>query len=138
MKTERHFFLGEANELFAEKLHVFHDLFVETMLLCGVDKPGTALDKIKLTKNPAYNLNYYKKVVGGLLKFPPNISVCCSDSYGEIIAEMFFTNLNNGKDIDSIFLTQNVYRWDNTDLFSAQVWQVKDADLYYINSFWLD
>ena len=51
---------------------------------------------------------------------------------------MFFTNLNNGKDIDSIFLTQNVYRWDNTDLFSAQVWQVKDADLYYINSFWLD
>tara|TARA_B100000212_G_scaffold341984_1_gene326990 strand:- start:17941 stop:18357 length:417 start_codon:yes stop_codon:yes gene_type:complete len=138
LKTERHFFLGEANEFFAEKLHSFHDLFVETMLLCGVDEPGTSLDKIKLTKNPAHNLKYYKKIVGGLLKFPPSISISCIDQHQNLIAEMFFTHLDNGKDINGIFLTQNVYHWDGTDLYCVQVWSLKDIDLYYINNHWLD
>ncbi len=108
------------------------------MLLCGVDEPGTSLDKIKLTKNPAHNLKYYKKIVGGLLKFPPSISISCIDQHQNLIAEMFFTHLDNGKDINGIFLTQNVYHWDGTDLYCVQVWSLKDIDLYYINNHWLD
>ena len=138
LKAERHFFLGEANQLFSEKLHSFHELFVESMLLCGVDKPGAPLDEIKMTKNPKYNLKYYKKIVGGILKFAPLISVYCADAEDNILAEMHFTYLNDKKNIDGIFLTQNVYNWDNTNLFCAQVWQLKDVDLYYVNQHWLD
>lgn len=138
MRTERHIFQGQANLFFSEKLHGFHEAFVETMLLCGVDKPGTALDKIKMTKNPAYKINYYKKVVGGLLKFQPNIYICCTNESQEMLAEMYFTYLDNQKDIDGTFLIQNVYNWDNSSMFCAQVWQLKPVDLFTINNFWLD
>ena len=138
MITERHIFQGEVNLLFSEKLHDFHDSFVETMLLCGVDKPGTALNKIKMTKNPKYNLDYYKKIVGGLMKFSPNIYSCCINEDGELVAEMCFTYLNDEKYVDGIFLLQNVYYWENSDLFCAQVWQLRDIDLFNINNFWLD
>ena len=138
MKTERHIFQGQANLLFSEKLHGFHEAFVKTMLLCGVDKPGAALDEIKMTKNPAYEINYYKKIVGGLLKFPPNIYICCINELQEMLAEMYLTYLNNKKNINGIFLVQNVYNWDNSSMFCAQVWQLKQADLSTINNYWLN
>ena len=138
MTTERHIFQGQANLLFSEKLHEFHDSFVETMLLCGVDHPGTALDKIKMTKNPKYGLDYYKKIVGGLLKFSPNIYTCCINESNDLLAEMYFTYLNDNKSVDGVFLLQNVYFWENSSMFCAQVWELRDVDLFSINNYWLN
>ena len=134
--TERHIFSGEINDFFADKLHSFHDEFVETMLLCGVDKVGTALDEIKMTKNPTYDLNYYQKIVGGLLEVEPSIFVCAIDENGELLAEMYYTYLNNGKDVDDIFLLQNVYHWENAAHFCAQVWSLNCSNMCNINHYW--
>lgn len=138
METIRHIISGEVNNYFADKLHQFHDDFVETMLLCGVDAPGTALDKIKMTKNPNFSMPYYKKVVGGLLKFPPQIYVTAIDEFGEVLAECFFTHLNDSKLVNSIFLLQNVYHWESSDLFCAQVWQLKPENMCNINRYWYE
>lgn len=136
MKTESYIFRGEINELFAEKLHGFHDEFVETMLLCGVDLVGTALDEVKMTKNPKYDLNYYQKIVGGLLKVDPSVFVCAIDEEGGLLAEMFFTHLNNGKDINSIFLLQNVYNWETSSHYCSQVWSLNPTSTCNINYYW--
>lgn len=148
MQTIRHIFSGEINDYFAEKLHSFHDNYVETMLLCGVDKPGTPLDKIKMTKNPSFTMQYYKKVVGGLLKFQPEVYVSCIDELGTILAECTFTYLNDKKHVNSIFLLQNVYNWDSTSLSCAQVWRIKEPstlgaseiaeNMCNINRYWHD
>lgn len=137
MKTERHIFQGEINEIFADKLHGFHDLYVETMLLCGVDKVGTPLDEIKMTKNPHYGMPFYKRIVGGLLKFPPSVFCCGIDENGELLAEMFFTHLDNGDDVQGVFLLQNVYHWESPDYYCSQVWQLKTDNQDYINEYWL-
>ncbi len=136
METKRHIFSGEINNYFADKLHGFHDRFVETMLLCGVDKPGTALDEIKMTKNPSFTMAYYKKIVGGLLKFQPEIYICCIDENYELLAECYLTHLDNKKDIDDIYLLQNVFNWDRTGLFCAQVWKLKENNMCNINRYW--
>lgn len=134
--VERYIFSGEINVFFAEKLESFHSLFVETMLLCGVDKVGTGIDQIKMTKNPAHGLDYYKKVVGGILEVEPSIFVCAIDEDGELLAEMYYTYLNNDKDIDDIFLLQNVYHWESSAHFCAQVWSLKEPNMCNINHYW--
>ena len=134
--TERYIFRGEINEYFAEKLHGFHDDFVETMLICGVDLVGTPLEEIKMSKNPKYDMNYYKRVVGGILKFPPSIFVCAIDENSELLAEMFITHLNNNKDINDIFLLQNVYHWETANHYCAQVWLLNDSNMCNINHYW--
>lgn len=134
--AERHIFSGEINDFFAEKLHSFHELFVNSMLLCGVDKVGTAIDQIKMTKNPAHNLDYYQKVVGGILKIEPSVSVCAIDKNGELLAEMYYTYLNNGKEIEGAFLLQNIYHWESPSYFCAQVWSLRDSNMCNINHYW--
>ena len=137
MTTERHIFRGEISEGFATLVHDFHERFVDKMLICGVDKPGTALDSIKMTKNPNYGLDYYKKIVGGLMKFDPNIYVCAINEQNNLLAEMFLTRLNDKKTINNVFLMQNVYNWEGTNLFCAQVWKLKNNDLLDLNNYWL-
>jgi hypothetical protein len=136
VKTERYIFQGEINEVFARKLDGFHNEFVETMLLCGVDFAGTPLDEIKMTKNPKYDLGYYQKVVGGILKIDPSIFVCAIDDKGELLAEMYFTHLDDGKDINHIFLLQNVYQWENSAHYCSQVWNLNPTNMCNINHYW--
>jgi hypothetical protein len=118
-------------------LHEFHEQYIEEMLICGVDKPGTPLDKIKMTKNPKYDLGYYKKIVGGIQKFDPFCKVVARVNSENILADMNYVYLNNNKDIRGIFLLQNVYNWDGKNLFSAQVWGVKNISEDLINQYWL-
>lgn len=137
MKTERHIFQGEINEFFADKLHGFHNDYVETMLLCGVDNLGTPLDEIKMTKNPNHDMPFYKRLVGGFLTLDPSVFSCGIDQNGELLAEMFFTYLNNGKDVRGVFLLQNVYHWESPDYYCSQVWSLKTNSLTEINNYWL-
>lgn len=135
MKTTKHLFYGEINIFFAQKLKDFHDEFVETMLLCGVDKPGKSLEEIKMTKNPNFNMSYFKKLIGGILKFSPAIEISCEQE-GHLLAECSFFRLNDRKQLDGIFLLQNIYHWDQSDLFCAQIWKLKATDISQINNFW--
>lgn len=117
-------------------MHEFHEQYVEEMLICGVDKPGTPLDKIKMTKNPNYDLGYYKKIVGGIQKFEPFCRVVARLDCENTLADMSYIYLNNNKDVEGIFLLQNVYNWDGKNLFSAQVWAVKNMPEHLINQYW--
>ena len=117
-------------------LHEFHEQYIEEMLICGVDKLGTSLDKIKMTKNPRYDLAYYKKIVGGIQKFEPFCKVVARLDCENILADMNYFYLNNKKDVEGIFLLQNVYNWDGENLFSAQVWAVKNMPKDLINEYW--
>ena len=136
MTTKLHIIEGEVQLLFSGMLHGFHQNYIEEMLICGVDKVGTPIDKIKMTKNPRYDLNYYKKIVGGFQKVKPFCKVIARIDQDNPLADMNFTYLNNNKDIDDIFLLQNVYNWDREDLFSAQIWGLKNISQKLINQYW--
>jgi len=136
LKTSKHLFYGEINIFFAQKLKDFHDEFVETMLLCGVDKPGKSLEEIKMTKNPSFNMPYFKKLIGGILKFSPEIQISCEDELGNLLAECDFFHLNDRRQLDDIFLLQKIYHWDRSDLFCAQIWKLKATGISEINNFW--
>ena len=61
LAPEKHIF-KDAEHFFTERIHSFHDKFVDCSLLTGVDKPEAKLDKIKMTKNPKFTLLYYKRI----------------------------------------------------------------------------
>ena len=48
---EKHIFRN-SEEYFSEKLHSFHDNFVDCFLLIGIDEANKAWDEIKMTKKP--------------------------------------------------------------------------------------
>lgn len=136
MLAEKHVFFGEVNSYFADKLEVVHKSLIETMVFCGVGEVGTQIDKIKMTKNPDFPLDYHRRVMGGILKFKPEIEVYCFDEMDQPIAECHFYELNNKKDINSKFLLQSVYNWDSQDLYCAQVWRLKPTSMCNINAYW--
>ena len=49
--SEQHIFKDVEN-IFSDKIHTFHNAFVDCSLLVGLDEPNTPLDKVKMTKNP--------------------------------------------------------------------------------------
>lgn len=137
MIAEKHVFFGEVNAYFADKLEIVHKNLIETMVFCGVGEIGTKIDKIKMTKNPDFPLKYHRGVMGGILKFKPEVEVYCFDENDSPIAECHFYELNNKKDINSKFLLQSVYNWDSEDFYCAQVWRLKDVSFSLINDLWI-
>ena len=71
------------------------------------------------------------------MKFDPNIYICAINEENNRLAEMFLTRLNDQKTINDVFLIQNVYNWDGTNLFCAQVWKLKNNNLLDLNNYWL-
>tara|TARA_Y100000589_G_C27097933_1_gene606784 strand:+ start:640 stop:1059 length:420 start_codon:yes stop_codon:yes gene_type:complete len=134
--TEKYIFEGEIEDFFNEKVHRFHDEFVDEVLLCGVDLVGTPLDQIKMTKNYKYKIPFYEKIVGGLLKFPPDILACAIDRKNKLVAELFFTKLDNNADVIDTFLLQNVYQWESDKYYCSQVWKLRDSRLDEIKEYW--
>lgn len=132
---EKHIFRN-SEEYFSEKLHSFHDNFVDCFLLIGIDEPNKAWDEIKMTKNPLFSGLYYKRIVGGIMETPPLINIR-SIINGEISAACDIFYLNNLEDIDNFYMTQRVMNWKNSALTSHQVWQIDSIDLFALNDHWL-
>lgn len=135
LKPEKHIFKN-VEQFFSEKIHSFHDDFVDCSLLTGIDKPEAKLDEIKMTKNPKFTLLYYKRIVGGLLKHKPLSIIKCLDE-DKLIADCGIYYLNNQKDIDGFFYTQNVSNWNGSDKTCFQVWRLKENNFKNINKHWL-
>jgi hypothetical protein len=89
-----------------------------------------------MTKNPRYNMKYYKKIVGGLLKFQPLMKILAEDSNGQKLADCQITHLNDDKLIFDNFLVQKVFNWDGGDLMSTQVWKLKNKPIYCVKQYW--
>ena len=127
---------GEIDCYFANKLHLFHQNFVEEMLLCGVSDATASIDRVKMSKNPKYSIKYYKKIIGGLLKFEPLTSILARDSYGQKLAECTVNHLNDERFIFNNFLVQKVYKWEGSDSMSTQVWKLKNKPIYCLKQYW--
>ena len=133
--AEKHIFRN-SEEYFSEKIHSFHDLFVDCFLLIGIDEPDKPLDEIRMTKNPLFSQLYYKRIVGGLMQTRPLINIR-SIIDGEISAACDIFYLNNLEDIDNFYMLQKVMNWKNSKLTSHQVWQLNSIDLFALNDHWL-
>ena len=132
---ERHLFYDSSFH-FEEKLRSFHDKYVDCFLLVGIAPTGTSLDAIKMTKNPAYSLLYYTRIVGGLNEVAPLIS-CRSFINGKFSASCVIYYLNNHQDIEDFYMIQQINNWQNTNNSSYQVWKLFKANIFVINDHWL-
>lgn len=132
--SEQHIF-KDVDSIFSEKIHSFHESFVDCSLLVGLDEPNTPLDKVKMTKNPKFTLPYYKRIVGGLLTELPLLTVksFSKDSLKSYCAVHY---LNNEKDIDDFFYIQNVIDWAGTHKTCFQVWKLNYRSIFEINKHW--
>ena len=134
-EIEKHVF-QEADLLFEDKLHSFHDKFVDCFLLTGVDESDKPLDKVKMTKNPKFSLLYYQRIVGGIMENNPIVSIkSISDKNLKAHCQIYY--LNNDTDIEDFFYTQNVYNWQGTQKTCFQVWKLKFISILNMNNHWL-
>lgn len=132
---EKHVF-KDCEPYFAEKIHSFHDKFVDAFLLIGIDTPRKPLDEIKMTKNPLYSLLYYKRIIGGLKITKPLINIRLIENK-KLNTECSIYYLNNTEDIENFYLVQRVMNWKNSKLTSHQVWQIDSIDYHELNNHWL-
>lgn len=131
---EQHIFKDVEN-IFSDKIHTFHNAFVDCSLLVGLDEPNTPLDKVKMTKNPKFTLLYYKRIVGGILSNLPLVKI---KSFSDHILKSYCAihYLNNEKDIDDFFYIQNVMNWAGTNQTCFQVWKLHYSSIFEINKHW--
>jgi hypothetical protein len=135
---EKHIF-KDVDFLFSDKLRSFHSDYVECFLLAGVGPPNTSLDEVNMTKNPEHPLSYYEKIVGGLLTSLPLLEVK-SFSGGELQASCDVYYLNDGYDMDDLFLVQRITDWNQSNKVCHQVWRMHFEsvfDIIKINKHWL-
>jgi len=125
----------DCETFFSEKVQSFHDQYVDTFLLIGMDLPSVPLDEIKMTKNPTFSQLFYSRIVGGILKTSPLISILnYSKEKKDSSFDIFY--LDNNEDIDGFFLLQKVHNWKNSTLTCTQVWNMSEKNLFNINNFW--
>ena len=133
---EQHVF-KDVETYFTRKIRSFHENFVDQPLLTGVGLPDLTLDKVKMTKNPKFALLYYKRIVGGIMKGFPLITIKCF-SKRNLKSYCAIHYLNNEKDIEDFFYIQNVANWAGSEKTCFQVWKIKrDSNLLTMNNHWL-
>jgi len=133
--SELHIF-KDCEDYFAEKLHSFHEEYVDCFLLIGVDAPNKDIESIKMTKNPEFSTLYYKRIIGGIKYVKPIISV---NSFVDkkINASCDIYYLNNYEDIEDFYMVQKVGGWQGTSQCCHQVWKLLKENIFDINEHWL-
>tara|TARA_E500000331_G_C17177298_1_gene678921 strand:- start:25 stop:447 length:423 start_codon:yes stop_codon:yes gene_type:complete len=132
----RHIYF-DADNLFAEKISVFHDFFVESFLITGVDKETAPLDEIKMTKNPSFSMLYYKRIVGGVMATKSLLTIQ-SFLKSKLHTSCNIYYLNNNNDIDDFFLYQKVRNWNGSNKTCHQLWKMEYVSLKDMHEFWLE
>lgn len=132
---EKHIF-EDSEDIFSEKIHSFHNSFVNCSLLTGISSPGTSIDKVPMSKNPKFTLLYYQRIIGGLLENEPLIKIL-SINNNEVTANCGVYYLNNNKDIKDLFYRQDISNWEKTSKTCFQVWKLKKIDILKLNKHWI-
>lgn len=127
----------DCEKYFEKKVRSFHDNYVKHFLLIGIDKEDSALDEIKMTKNPAYSGLYFSRIVGGIMESEPLILI--KNFFNDkVTASCVLYYLNNHQDIDNFYMLQKIYNWQGTKLVCFQIWEMEsDNNLIDINDHWL-
>lgn len=126
MPSERYIYDGSARIEFYERIGIFHEKYIEHLLMSGVDKLEVDIEDIKMTKHPNTTLEYCKKVMGGVKTVKPFCTFqLMSDSRVE--HECIFTELNDDNDwfANDIFMIQTVPNYPYPSKFSCQFWTTK-------------
>ena len=132
---EKHIF-RDADFIFTEKIHSFHDKYIDCFLLIGIDSPNTSLDEVKMTKNPEFSHLYYKRIMGGILSTSPLLSIL-SFSDDHLTASCAIYYLNNNEDIEDFFFVQDVLNWEGSGQTCFQIWRLNYASIHDMNDHWL-
>ena len=132
----RHIYF-DAEYIFSEKISAFHDFFVDSFLVTGIDKELASLDKIKMTKNHNFSMLYYKRIVGGIMATKPLLTIqSFLNSSLHTSCNIYY--LNNNNDIDDFFLYQKVRNWDGSKKTCHQLWRMEYISLKDMHEFWLE
>jgi len=131
---ERHIF-KDCQSHFAEKLDTFHQIYADSFLLVGVDKPNKKLQDIEATRNPQYSELHYKRIIKGLSVISPLIS-CKSFVKEKLYVSCSLYYLNNNQDIEDFYMVQQSNRWNDSDLSCYQIWKLYRSNIFDINNHW--
>ena len=134
---EKYIFNWDTQDLFYEKLESFHDKFVHHLLLSGVAPKGTDLESIKMTKSPKVSGEYCERVVGGLVNLNPEVIVRLVED-GVDRLECIITRVDDGQNLNYIYMIQNVMDWPQIGNFSCQVWYLGEASVKGIKEHWYE
>ena len=132
---EQYIFNGDAQDLFYEKLEGLHEEYVYHLLLTGVAGKGLDLESIKMTKAINVSHSHCEKVVGGLLNIKPHVVARLVED-GATTLECIFTKVNNGKDLNYLYMIQNVMDWPLIGHFSCQIWYLGETSVREIKEHW--
>jgi len=133
---DQHIFSGEASDLFYSKLDHLHDEYVYHLIVNGIAPIGSHLESIKMTKNPSVSQKYCEIVVGGLLNTKPQIIAKLLEGE-ETKIECIFTKINDKKEVNYLYMIQNVMNWPKIDNFSCQIWYLGETSVNQIKKHWL-
>ena len=132
--VERFIFNADAEDSFYSKLDGIHDSYVYHLLLNGVAEKGQDLESIKMTKNPTVSKKYCERVVGGLVNLKPQIILkLVEDKLTRL--ECIFTYVNDNKEINHLFMIQNVMDWPVLGKYSCQIWYLGETSLFQVTEY---
>ena len=132
--VERFIYSADAEDSFYSKLDGVHDRYVYHLLLSGVAEKGQDLESVKMTKNPTVSKKYCERVVGGLVNIKPQIILKLAED-GFTRLECVFTHVNDQKEINHLFMIQNVMDWPALGKYSCQVWYLGETNLFQIKEY---
>lgn len=132
--VERFIYDGCAENSFYNKLDGIHDKYVYHLLLSGVAEKGQDLESIKMTKSPTVSRKYCERVVGGLVNLKPQIILeLVEDKLAKL--ECIFTHVNDDKELNHLFMIQNVMDWPELGKYSCQVWYLGETNLFEVKEY---
>lgn len=134
----RHVFSAEAEPVFKRKLGEFHEQSNTRLVMCGVDMIGVDMQTVKMSKMTGYNLQFCRKIMGGFIKFQPDIHVVLLDDHHEKNFECVMVYLfDQDQQIDNTYMIQNAYNYPDTGKCLYQLWVLSHKlTIKDINNLW--
>ena len=117
-------FLETASQAFYEKLDLLHELFIECILLTGVCKNGSMLEKIPFQESETYSSECYKMLIYLMKTMKPNFS-CRLLNKKRLEVECLFYDFSSDITGNQVYMIQNVIDWTSKKNFCCQVWMLQ-------------
>lgn len=133
--VEKHIFINTPL-LFNEKLSIFKDLFIDSLIGMGFIDSENSLLEIEFTKSSKYNQDLFQELIIDLTFDFPLIAID-SIKNNQKVANCMIFHLKKNSLIEGFYMVENIINYNGEGKTSCKIYDLFPCEFSEINCHWL-
>ena len=132
---ERHLF-HDSQKYFKEKLDLFHEFYVDSLIAMGFPKSGSSLLEVDFSVSDKYTEDEFQDTLLDLTFEIPLITI---DSYAnkKKHSNCIIYYLNSKSKTEGFYMIESIINYNSYGKTACKIYDLFPSDIFEVNSHWL-